>query len=179
MPKTASPKPKAAKRETVNSTILGAAAEHFVMCQLLRQDMIAALAPAGVPNADIIVSDRVGSKLAAIQVKGRRDLGQGGWPMKAKHEGLDERGLIYCFVDFGKTLFDRPQCWIVPSAVVADVLTRSHRTWLARPGRAGQAHKENDLRRFTRAYGPDDIGKPHGWLDEFYEAWHLIKGAAT
>jgi hypothetical protein len=56
------------KAVTSNSTILGAAAEHYVMCQLLRRNMIAALAPAGVPDADIIVSDRVGSTLAAIQV---------------------------------------------------------------------------------------------------------------
>ncbi len=41
-----------------NSTILGAAGEHYVMCQLLRRDLIAALAPTGVPNADIIVTDK-------------------------------------------------------------------------------------------------------------------------
>jgi hypothetical protein len=67
-----------------NSTLLGAAAEHYVMCQLLRRQMIAALAPAGVPDADIIVSDRLGSALAAVQVKARREIGRdGGWHMKA------------------------------------------------------------------------------------------------
>lgn len=52
--------------EVSNSTILGAAAEHYVMCQLLRRNMIAALAPAGVPDTDIIVSNRVGSTLARL-----------------------------------------------------------------------------------------------------------------
>ena len=32
------------------STVLGAAGEHCVMCQLLRRGLIAALAPVGVPN---------------------------------------------------------------------------------------------------------------------------------
>jgi hypothetical protein len=49
-----------------NSTLLGAAAEHYVMCQLLRRDMIAALAPTGVPDADIIVSDRIASRLCRL-----------------------------------------------------------------------------------------------------------------
>ena len=39
------------------STLLGAAGEHYVMAQLLRRGVIAALAPTGVPNADIVVTD--------------------------------------------------------------------------------------------------------------------------
>jgi hypothetical protein len=104
-------------RMASNSTILGAAAEHYVMCQLLRRGMIAALAPAGVPDADIIVSDRLGSALFAIQVKARRDIGSdGGWHMKGKHEGMVRDLLFYCFVDFGRSLTDAPKCWVVPSA---------------------------------------------------------------
>ena len=61
-----------------SSTMLGAAGEHYVMCQLMRRNMIAALAPSGVPDANIIVSDRLGSALAAIQVKTRRALGSDG-----------------------------------------------------------------------------------------------------
>ena len=39
------------------STLLGAAGEHHVMAELLRPGYIAALAPQGVPNADIVVTD--------------------------------------------------------------------------------------------------------------------------
>ncbi len=71
------------------STILGAAGEHFVMSQLLRRGLIAALAPAGVPNADIVVTDDIGSRLCAVQVKTRNDKGSdGGWHMRAKHERI-------------------------------------------------------------------------------------------
>ena len=81
--------------ETSNTTILGAAAEHYVMCQLLRRNMISALAPAGVPDADIIVSNRLGSSLAAVQVKARRHVGSGGWVLKAKHERIKRALLFY------------------------------------------------------------------------------------
>jgi hypothetical protein len=116
------------------STLLGAAGEYYVMYQLLRRDMIAALAPTGVPNADIIVSDHVGSRLAAIQVKARRDIGSdGGWHMKAKHEKILSPVLFYCFVDFGKNQADQPKTWIVPSEVVAKVLSETHQDGLSNP----------------------------------------------
>jgi hypothetical protein len=180
VPKQSSHKPKAAKLATVNSTILGAAAEHYVMCQLLRQDMIAALAPAGVPNADIVVTDKLGSKVAAVQVKARRDIGSdGGWHMKKKHEVMIEPLLFYCFVDFGKRLADAPKCWVIPSAIVADTLKRSYEAWLKAPGRGGRPHKDHDMRRLLPDYHPYPIGKDAGWLNEFYENWVLLKGAAS
>jgi hypothetical protein len=71
------------------STLLGAAGEHYVLCQLLRRGYIAALAPIGVPNADILVTDIDGQRLVAIQVKTRRNIGSDkGWHMKPSTSGL-------------------------------------------------------------------------------------------
>ncbi|GJE57318.1 hypothetical protein [Methylobacterium thuringiense] len=162
--------------ESVNSTLLGAAAEHYVMCQLLRQGKVAALAPAGVPDADIIVSDRLGSALAAVQVKARRAIGSdNGWHMKAKHEEIVRDLLFYCFVDFGSGLADQPKCWVIPSAVVACVLTTSHRNWLGAPGKKGQPHKDGPMRRMLPDYSRHGM-KDHGlgWLDGYLDAWGLI-----
>jgi hypothetical protein len=43
-----------------NSAILGAAGEHYVMSRLLMRGMIAALAPVNAPNADIVVTNKIG-----------------------------------------------------------------------------------------------------------------------
>lgn len=68
------------------STLLGVAGEHYVMTELLRRGYIAALAPQGVPNVDIIVTDRDGGRLCPIQVKTRRDIGSdGGWASARVH----------------------------------------------------------------------------------------------
>ena len=166
-----------AKPEPVNSTILGAAAEHYVMCQLLRRGKIAALAPAGVPDADIIVSDRVGSALAAVQVKARRDIGaDGGWHMKIKHETMSRDLLFYCFVDFGRSLSDAPKCWILPSAIVANTLAYAHKAWLLMPGRDGGAHKDHEMRRLLPHYAflAHDPAFAKGWMDAYRDAWELI-----
>jgi hypothetical protein len=45
------------------TSLLGAAGEHYVMSELLRCGYIAALAPQGVPAADIVVSNSEGTRL--------------------------------------------------------------------------------------------------------------------
>lgn len=163
--------------DDVASTILGAAGEHYIMYQLLRRNQIAALAPAGVPNADLIVSDNIGNKLCAIQVKVRRDIGtDGGWHMSKKHEDIVAANLFYCFVDLGKSMEEQPKCWVVPSGVVATVLIVSHKKWLATPGKNGREHKDTNMRRFLPSYDHLAIGGEYsaGWLNQYRDAWHLL-----
>lgn len=109
------------------TSLLGAAGEYFIVSELLRRGYIAALAPQGVPNTDIVVTDLTGHRLCTIQVKSRLDKGSdGGWHMRPKHEDLTSERLFYCFVDFGKSVEDRPDVFIMPSHVVAHVLKTSH-----------------------------------------------------
>jgi len=151
------------------------------MSELLRRGFVAALAPHGVPNADIVVTDIEGSRLCSIQVKTRRDLGSdGGWHMKAKHEDIRGERLFYCFVDFGKTPKDSPIVHVLPSVRVADALKASHSKWLATPGKKGQPHKDGSMRRllpdYTNVFGIDgDTRYAKGWLDNYRDAWDLLQ----
>jgi len=162
------------------SSLLGAAGEHYVMSQLLRRGFIAALAPVGVPLADIVVTDDVGKRACAIQVKTRRNIGSdGGWHMKAKHEQIRGESLFYCFVDFGNEADDSPRTFVVPSVVVADTLALAHSTWLSRPGRGGRAHKDGEMRRFLPSYSHLEM-ESHGadWLEPYRGAWEQLRAAA-
>jgi hypothetical protein len=62
--------------------------------------------------------------------------------MNEKHERTRAKHLFYCFVDFGKTVSDRPSTFVVPSNVVAKVVAASHKKWLADPGKNGQRRKD-------------------------------------
>lgn len=164
--------------ERLNSTIFGAAGEHYVMCQLLRQNMIAALAPAGVPNTDIVVTDKLGSRLCAVQVKVRSERGSdGGWHMGEKHESIVSDSLFYCFVDFGRSISDQPKCWIVPSKVVARVVAISHKSWLAAPGKGGRQRNDSKMRRFLPSYEKLGLGDEFklGWLEPYLEKWDILE----
>jgi hypothetical protein len=160
------------------NTLLGAAGEHYVMCELLRRGYIAALAPHGVPNADIVVTDIEGTRLCSIQVKTRRHGSNGGWIMSAKHERIRGERLFYCFVDFQQVADERPLVFVVPTTVVADVLSASHRKWLATPGRLGQVHKDGPIRQFLPSYSHIFLEEQHsfgeGWLNRYRDNWDIL-----
>ncbi|MDA8250631.1 MAG: hypothetical protein M0Z28_15870 [Rhodospirillales bacterium] len=148
------------------------------MSQLLRQGLIAALAPVGVPTADIVVTDENGQRACAIQVKTRRQLGtDGGWHMKAKHESIKGASLFYVFLSFPTDARALPDTFVVPSAVVAEVLRISHQTWLARPGHKGQPHKDGDMRRLLPDYSHLGLAEAYGptWLEPYREAWNQLR----
>lgn len=161
------------------TSLTGAAGEHFVMSQLLRRGLIAALAPAGVPNCDIIVTDDIGDRLCAVQVKTRNSTGaDGGWHMSKKHEALTSPTLFYCFVDFAVGQDCGPFTYVVPSGTVAHVLFECHQAWLHQPRKRGQRRKDNDLRRFLPDYSHLQMGKYEaGWLERYREAWQLLTNA--
>jgi hypothetical protein len=163
------------------SSLQGAAGEHYVMSQLLRRGLIAALAPVGVPTTDIVVTDDIGDRACAIQVKTRRELGSdGGWHMKAKHEGIRGASLFYVFLSFPNDVGGLPDSFVVPSVVVAEVLRVSHLTWLARPGRRGQPHKDGEMRRFLPDYSHLNLSDAYGptWLESYRDAWDQLRAGA-
>ncbi len=161
------------------TTLTGAAGEHYVMYRLLRMGYIAALAPKGVPNADLIVTNVEGELTAVIQVKTMgKQKSNGGWQMKLKHENLKSKHLFYCFVDDAATA---PVVYIIPSKIVAEVIATAHKIWFSTIGKNGRAHKENDIRWLLPDYrktlrGDNEFLKIYieGWLDQYKENWEIL-----
>jgi hypothetical protein len=152
------------------------------MSQLLRRSLIAALAPVGVPTADIVITDDCGERACALQVKTRRAIGSdGGWHMKAKHEEIRGASLYYVFLSFPSDARQLPDAFVIPSVVAADALHTAHRAWLARPGRGGGPHKDGEMRRFLPDYSREGLGDQYGpgWLDRYREAWEQLSPASA
>lgn len=163
------------------TSLTGAAGEHYVMSELLRRNYIAALAPAGVPDCDIIVTDLGGKHLCAVQVKTRNNTGADrGWHMGIKHEGLQRATLFYCFVDFAMGKDCGPFTYVVPAAVVAKALAETHQAWISQPGKKGQQRKDGNMRRFLPSYAHLSMGcYEEGWLEQYREAWHLLRNSTN
>ena len=177
----------------VSSVITGAAGEHFVMAELLRRGLVAAKAPEGVPNFDIVITDIDGQRLAAIQVKTRRDFKSGdkGWHMKAKHEKLSSERMFYVFVDVGKDEESQVSFYVIPSSEVAYVCKRNHENWIETPSANGKARGDTEMRRLLPkhelpAYAKKNNYQPStkhqkflkdygdGWMEKYRNAWNLI-----
>lgn len=179
--------------DKVSSVILGAAGEHYVMAELLRRDIVAAKAPEGVPNFDIVITDLEGKRLAALQVKTRRDFkgGDRGWHMKRKHETLSVDQMFYIFVDLGRDLKSQVTFYILPARIVAHACSTSHKIWLDTPNARGAQHKDSDMRRLLPHYELPNYARKagfipppyaaefykthsNGWMECYKNAWWLI-----
>jgi hypothetical protein len=131
---------------------------------------LAAQSPAGVRDADILVFSDLGVG-RRVQVKTRTYGADGGWHMGLKHEGMRDSGLVYAFVDMEP---EPPVVYLVPSDVVADVVSRSHLAWLAAPGKGGRVRRDHDLRRLRPEYPFDVAGFEGRWLEPYRDRWDLV-----
>ena len=167
------------------TTITGASGEYYVLSQLLRRGWIAALAPNGAPNMDILVTDVNSEKLCAIQVKTAREItNRNGWHMSRKHETIISDKLFYVFINIGKQPSAPIISYILPSRLVVDCIRSTHQVWLATPGRGGKPHKEAAMRMLfpdhTHVKPKTEKGKAiidqfrDGWLNPYRENWSIL-----
>ena len=147
-----------------DTTLTGAAGEHLVLSRLLQRGVMAAPAPRGTSKVDILVNFLDDRQPVLLQVKARQYGSDGGWHMSEKHETIVDKDIFYCFVNFEP---EHPIVHVVPAAVVAEAVRVDHQTWLDTPGRNGQPHRQNKMRRIR----PGQLGLPSNWMDRYLEAW--------
>lgn len=135
--------------------------------------MLASLAPRNAKDLDILVLDSEETIVAAVQVKARRVGADGGWPMRPHHATLVRARLFYALVDFAPAA---PSTYIVPSEVVADVLTKSHAAWRKALGKKGQPHNDTALRRLVPNFKNFTVPDyQDGWLCPYLDRWDLLR----
>ena len=153
--------------------LIGAAGEHLVLSRLLARDLLASQAPRGTRKADILVNPLDGGRPLLIQVKTRTGKpGVLSWAMTGKSELISEKDLFYCFVNLDLI---NPSVYVIPSKLVAKVIKDTHEEWLSTPGKNGQAHNDNDMRRLMNDYGKNFKSVKAGWMEKYLEAWELLK----
>ena len=162
-----------AAKPTSKTTLTGAAGEYFVLYKLLRLGLLAGLPPAGAPDVDVLVIDDDANVLISLQVKTRRKGADKGWHMKERHEKLVSPRLFYVLVDMEP---GEPVCYVIPSSVVTDCVTKENQAWLATPGKKGQPHNPHSMRRLLPKYPYQVEGFEDGWLERYREQWGLLEG---
>lgn len=160
-----------ARRSVLERSLVGPAGEHYVLYRLHRKGFMAALAPRNAPTVDVLVLHDDETVSASIQVKTRTFGRDKGWHMHEKHEHIIVPHLFYAFVDMEPEL---PAVYVVPSAVAADVVRRSHDTWLKTPGKNGQQHNPTPLRRINPEYQCSVPGLASDWLEQYQDAWDQL-----
>jgi hypothetical protein len=155
-----------------DTSLTGAAGEHLVLSRLLSRGILAAQAPRGTRKADILVNHLDKDSTALIQVKSRLIGADGGWHMNQKHELIKEDDIWYCFVDFEP---DSPKVYVVPSLLVATVVTEENESWMRTPGKGGKMHNKTEMRRILPKYPYEVPSAPDGWINAYSERWDFLE----
>lgn len=145
----------------LDSTLIGVAGEYATAAELTLRNYIAAISLRNSRGTDIIATSIDGLRSFSIQVKTTNE-GKPHWMLNEKSERLTAGSHFYVFVKLNGSN-NRPDFYIVPSAVVADRISTSHKAWLAEPKRDGAARKDTSMRKFTDEQG------------EFLECWNVLK----
>jgi len=129
-------------------TLIGNAGEYYVVAELLKRGIIAALAPRNAPAFDILAM--LGSKTVQIRVKTKSeeyDI----WQWSAKIDGVIFRDLSSSndyTVMVNLTLdHHKMDYFIVPTSQLDSWLDQDYQTWLRTPGKKGQPHNPTNPKR--------------------------------
>lgn len=128
-----------------NNISTGNCGEYFVAAELERRGFSVAVPMSNTELFDILAFNRKTYKQWAIQVKttsGKKDE----WTLTSKNEHIIGDNIVYVFVKLND--LEMPQYHIVPSADVAKQIHESHQNWLSTPGKKGQSHNDNNMRKF-------------------------------
>lgn len=138
----------------------GNAGEYFVAGELERRGFTAAVPMSYTKDFDILAINRLSCKQYAIQVK-TTSYKKKEWTLSSKNETLVGDNIFYIFVSLNE--LEIPEYHIVPSKIVAESITASHKKWLETPGKKGQKHNDNSMRKFNDAD------------DKYLNNWEILK----
>jgi hypothetical protein len=135
------------KTTRLSPGLTGIAGEYFVGAELSRRGYVASITLRNTRGIDILASNADATKSVGIQVKTNQKAGKK-WILNEKVEKNVATNLFFVFVRLIGH-HDAPKYHIVPLADVVKYVSEDHKDWLSRPGRKGQAHKDNSIRNFA------------------------------
>ena len=140
---------------------VGNAGEYYVMAELLKQDIVAALAPRNTPSFDILatkdrrtVTIRVKTKSQHIPI----------WQYSVRKENpifrdLSEKGDFTVLVDLAIETKNM-KFYVLPTKQVNTWLKRDFEVWLKTPGKRGRPHSpENPKRNLDQKKYSQELSK--------------------
>lgn len=143
-----------------NNISIGSCGEFFVAAELERRGFTVALPMGNTPTFDILAIDRKTNRQIAIQVK-TTSYKRKCWKLGVKNERIQSKNIFYIFVCLNQ--MDTPAYHIVPSAVVAEEISKRYREWLNSLNRKGEPHKENTIREF------------HDKENRYLDQWNVLR----
>ncbi len=150
-------------------TLIGNAAEYYVVAELLSRGVVAAMAPRNAPGFDVLATK--GERTVRLRVKSKRAQ-YTDWQWVAKKDGTIFRNLAQgddftVLVNLAPNRADL-SFWIVPTKLLDQWLRDDFATWLATPGAKGQQRSAANKKRHINYPRFEERLRP------FREAWDSL-----
>ena len=129
-------------------SLVGNAGEHYVMAELLKRGVIAALAPRNVPGFDILATR--GDQTVRIRVKTKSE-DYDAWQWNAKEDGsifrnLSKKNDFTVMVNLTQDTRDL-RFYVMPTIILDRWLKKDFKQWVKTPGAKGQKRDERNKKR--------------------------------
>lgn len=144
----------------IPTVLVGVSGEYFVAAELSRRGYIASISLRNTRGLDILATNQDATRSITIQVKTSQLAGKH-WMLSDKSENYFSENHFYVFVGL-RGIEERPSYHIIPSRVVAERISTSHKNWLRTRRRDGRKHADTPMRRLSDSE------------DEFLERWDLL-----
>ena len=150
--------------------LIGNAGEYYVMAELLKRGIIAALAPRNAPSFDILATR--GNRTVRIRVK-TKSQEYPIWQYSVKKDGsifrdLSEDEDFTFLVDLAMETKDL-KFYIVPTCRINVLLKKDFEEWVNTPGKNNQLHNpENKKRNLSQEKYAQELSK---YLNQWEKLW--------
>ncbi len=144
----------------LETTLVGVAGEYFVAAELSIRGYLASVTLRNSRGIDIIASNSDASMSVSIQVKTSKGGGPK-WILNRKAESYFADNHYYVFVVL-RAVGQRPDFYVVPSKVVSQYISTSHKQWLAGKKKDGTPRQDSPMRKFQDLDG------------QYKEAWDIL-----
>ena len=150
-------------------SLIGNAGEYYVLAELLKRDVIAAIAPRNAPSFDILATKA--DKTIKIRVKTKSEQ-YPVWQWSIKKDGSIFRDLnknedFTILVDLAKETKDL-KFYIVPTRVIDQLLKEDFNIWINAPGKNNRPHSRENKKRHL------DQDKYANQLQEYLDNWEIL-----
>jgi len=151
--------------------LIGNSGEHYVMAELLKRDVIAALAPRNAPGFDILATK--GEQTVRIRVKTKSE-NYDVWQYSAKKDGSifrdlsgkdDFSVLVHLAIDHRDMMY-----FVIPTLLINNWLEKDFKEWLATPGKGGRPHSPTNPKRNLK------YEQYRGEIEKFRNNWENLWG---
>jgi len=148
-------------------SLIGNAGEYYVMAEILKRGIIAALAPRNAPAFDILATKN--GRTARIRVKTKTQ-GYREWQYSVKRDGLIFRDLAEkndCTILVNLTTNTQDlRFYVLPTFQINKWLEEDFNKWVNSPGKNGRPHNPKNAKRTLNE------GKPG--LVQFIDNWQKV-----